>query len=95
MAKTRRHKTNKSPLKPFENSKAVILNKGVAVQVAGYRAEGKQVKAADGTAIAIGRVYTGVPRGKTYPYASVKRGGADPAALVPQIKGRKTVAVTG
>lgn len=84
MPKTRRHTTNKSPLKPFANSKAVILNQGVQVAVAGYRAEGKQVKANPGaTAIAIGRVYTGVARGKTYPYASVKRGGEDPAALKP------------
>jgi hypothetical protein len=91
MAKTHRKKINKSPLKAFQNSKPVVVEQGFGVKAAGYRAEGKQVpaKGADAKAIHIGRVYTGVPRGKTYPYAGAKRGGGA-VTLAP----RKTVAVT-
>jgi len=80
MAKLRHKKINRSPKLFFRNSKAVVVEEGVGVKVAGFRAEGHQV-AAKGEkvkAIHVGRVYTGVPRGKSYPYAGKKRGGLVP-----------------
>jgi hypothetical protein len=78
MPKTRRKKINKRPLKLYQNSKVIVVEQGMGVKVAGYRSEGKQVaaKGESAKAIHIGRVYTGVSRGKTYPYAGKKRGGA-------------------
>ena len=94
MAKTRRKKINKRPLRIYPTSKVIVVENGMGVKVAGYRAEGKQVAAKGETAkaIHIGRVYTGVPRGKTYPYASVKRGGPEPEGFT--VAPRKTVGVT-
>ena len=91
MAKTRRKKINKSPAKPFRNSKPVVIAQGSNVKVQGYRAgPGGQVAAKGDTAkpVFIGRAYTGIPRGKQYPYAGQKRGGA-PFKLAP----RRTVGV--
>jgi hypothetical protein len=86
MAKTRRKKINKSPLKAFQNSRPVVVEQGFGVKTAGYRAKGKQVsaKGADAKAIHIGRVYTGVPRGKTYPYSG-PYSGAPRDTLAPRI----------
>lgn len=108
MAKTRRKKINKRPLKLYQNSKVIVVENGMGVKVAGYRSEGKQIaaKGEKAKAIHIGRVYTGVARGKTYPYAGQKRGGAAPGAAVQDIEGellnanwyptkRKTVGVIG
>lgn len=89
MAKTRRKKINKSPLKIFKNSRVMVVDNGVGVKTGGYRTKGKQVASKDAKPIHIGRVYTGVPRGKTYPYGS-KRQGFPEVVLTP----RKTV-VTG
>lgn len=77
MAKTRRKNINKSPQRPFQNANAAVIEQGFGVKVAGYRAVGKQVtaKGENAKAVHIGRIYTGVPRGKTYPYAGAKRGG--------------------
>lgn len=90
MAKTRREKINKSPQKIFKNSRVMVVDNGVGVKTGGYRAKGKQVPSKDAKPIHIGRVYTGSPRGKTYPYAGAKRGGSG-VVLTP----RKTVLVTG
>lgn len=75
MAKTRRKKINRSPQRIFKNSRVVVAEEGFGVKVAGFRAEGNQVAAKGDKvkAIHVGRQYTGVPRGKTYPYASKKR----------------------
>lgn len=90
MAKTRRKKINKSPAKPFRNSKPIVIAQGSNVKVQGYREGGGQVAAKGDKAkpVFIGRVYTGVARGKKYPYAGAKRGGPD-LMLGP----RKTVGV--
>lgn len=90
--KTRRKHINKSPAKPFRNSRPVVIAQGSNVKTQGYRAgEGGQIAAKGDKAkpVFIGRAYTGVPRGKAYPYAGKKRGGADALALAP----RKTVGV--
>ncbi len=89
MPKTRRKKINKRPLKLYQNSKVIVTDNGMGVKVAGYRSKGKQIaaKGENAKAIHIGRVYTGVPRGKTYPYAGKKRGGAEPGAHVQDIEG--------
>lgn len=97
MAKTRRKKINKSPTKLFQNSEVRIVEQGFGIKTAGYRAKGKQI-AAKGEGVKpvfVGRQYTGVPRGKTYPYAGKKRNGDIYAALANEITMRKgkTVAV--
>jgi len=104
MPKTRRKKLNTRPQKLYANSKVVVVENGFGVKTKGFRAEGDQKPSKDEKtkAIHIGRVYTGVPRGKTYPYAGKKRGGE----RVQDIEGEmlaanwhpnksKTVAVTG
>lgn len=77
MAKTRNKKRNSSPKSVFGNSEARVVTNGFRVQVAGHRtAEGsKMIPSKDAKPVFVGRVYTGVPRGKSYPYAGVKRGG--------------------
>jgi hypothetical protein len=91
MAKTRRKKINKSPQKVFRNSRVVVAETGFGVKTAGYRAEGKQVaaKGKDAKGVHVGRVYTGVPRGKTYPYGSTRQG-----FTTVKMTPRKTVLVT-
>lgn len=97
MAKTRRKKINKRPTKIFKNSKVIVVENGMGVKVAGYRSEGKQIVAKGETvkAIHIGRVYTGVNYGKTYPYAGKKRGGATPGADVQDIEGEYVQDIEG
>ena len=53
MAKTRRKKINKRPLKIYPTSKVTVVENGMGVKVAGYRAEGKQVAAKGETAKAV------------------------------------------
>lgn len=101
MPKTRRTKINKSPIKPYRNSRAFILEKGETIMTAGVRGRtsvkrvtdeaGKRLTSVRLTedvpqiaakmvgdvkpkAIFVGRQYTGVGRGKAYPYRSKKRG---------------------
>lgn len=94
MAKTKRTKRNKSPRAIFPNSKAYVVEAGFRIACNGHRAaENGLMKTqpnAKATAIFVGRQYTGVPRGKTYPYAGQKRGGAGVLLPTP----RKVVAVT-
>jgi hypothetical protein len=76
MAKTRRKKINKQgPLKS-RNIKLFIANPGERVQISGAREDAsKQKPSKSATPIFLGRQYTGVNRGKVYPYASAKRRG--------------------
>lgn len=92
MAKTRRVKRNKSPETIFgRHVKVMVAERGMGVKVAGYRAGGGQVAAKGEKAkpVFIGRQYTGENKGRTYPYASKKRAGAE---FVPTPK--KTVMVS-
>lgn len=79
MAKTRNKKQNRSPISAFGNSTARVVTSGFRVKVAGHRTRGgddtKMVLSKDATPVFVGRVYTGVPRGKQYPYAGKKRSG--------------------
>lgn len=72
MAKTRRRKQNKSPKNPFGNSRARVVTDGALVRVAGHRTD-KIVLSPHARPVHVGRVYTGLPRGKAYPYAGAKR----------------------
>jgi hypothetical protein len=105
MAKTRRNKTNRSPVHPFggrsARSKVFVTNKGDLITTKGVRGrtvvnrvvndDGKRVATVRITEVIpqiaakpvggrkprpifVGRVYTGVGRGKVYPYRSKKRG---------------------
>lgn len=78
MSKTRRHKINRSPKIGSRNIALRVVEQGFRVKVAGHRtAEGsKMVPSKDAKPVFVGRTYTGENRGKTYPYASTKRGGA-------------------
>lgn len=83
MAKTRRHKMNRSPKTAYSGNIApAVVTQGFRVKVAGHRtAEGsKMVPSKDAKPIFVGREYTGVNQGKTYPYAGAKRGGVSPVA---------------
>jgi hypothetical protein len=81
MPKTRRTKINRSPLRPFRNAMAVVLNNGE-----------KKKKHKDAKPRFEGVVLTGIPRGKVYPYAGKKRGGGGGGY---SIRPRKEVRVTG
>lgn len=91
MPKTRRHKMNRSPRSIFPNSNARVVEDGFRVKVAGHRtAEGsKMIPSKDAKPVFVGRQYTGVPRGKTYPYSSGKRSGDPYKVMAATI--RKTV----
>lgn len=82
MAKTRRHKTNRSPVNPYGRNTAVaVLKQGTGVKVNGFRDDATKIqKNKDAKPIWVGRQYTGVNRGKVYPYAGKKRGGGEAAA---------------
>jgi hypothetical protein len=77
MAKTKRHKINKSPKVGFANAKLAVCSQGFRIACNGHRtAEGTKMQPnKDATPVFVGRRYTGVPRGKVYPYAGKKRGG--------------------
>lgn len=86
MAKTRRTKQNRSPIKPYKNAKAFVA-------VAGEVEKANK----DAKPIFVNRQYTGVARSKPYPYRSAKRGGTDapvPRGLIARAaKAVKTVLV--
>lgn len=77
MAKTRRHKINRSPKIGSRNIELRVAEQGFRVQVAGHRtAEGsRMIPSKNAKPVFVGRVYTGENTGKTYPYASKKRSG--------------------
>lgn len=76
MAKTRRKKINRSPSTPFgRNSRAAVVAKGNVIKTSGVRKVLDETRGSkDAKQIHVGRTYTGVPKGKVYPYGSVKRG---------------------
>lgn len=76
MAKTRRKKINHSPLKNQQIQLAVIAP-GVLVRTVGLRKEGPQKAGVpkDARPVFVGRVYTGINRGKSYPERGKKRSG--------------------
>jgi hypothetical protein len=71
----RRRKT--SPKGFGGNSKLAVVTQGFRIACKGHRtAEGTKMQPdKDATPVFVGRIYTGVPRGKAYPYAGKKRGG--------------------
>jgi hypothetical protein len=78
MAKTRRHKINRSPGTPFgRHCRAAVVEQGSQMKTTGARKEITETKGAgkDAKPVHLARVYTGVPKGKLYPYRSEKRGG--------------------
>lgn len=75
MAKTRRKKTNRSPTKN-QQINLFVVEQGERIAVDGHRtAESKMQPNKKATPVFVGRTYTGVNKGKVYPYASAKRGG--------------------
>lgn len=78
MAKTHRKKINTSPRTVFgRNSRPVVVNKGALIKTSGVRSVVEETKGSkDGKNIFVSRIYTGIPKGKLYPYRSEKRGGA-------------------
>lgn len=82
MAKTRRHKQNRSPGTPYgRNVSAAVVEKGSLIKTSGVREVLNETKGSTGAKpIHVGRTYTGVPKGRTYPYASAKRGNKPIAA---------------
>lgn len=91
MAKTKRtKKSGKAPLHS-RNITLLVAEQGERVQLAGGARKDRAVKSnPNAKPVFLGRTYTGVNRGKVYPYASKKRGGA-PEAL--SLAERRTVAV--
>ena len=77
MAKTRRTRRHK-PAKKDRNITFAVVDGGARIAVNGHRtAEGsKMIPNAKAKPVFVGRVYTGVNRGKVYPYASKKRDGS-------------------
>lgn len=85
MAKTRRHKTNRSPRKVFgRNVEPVVLENG----------ERKRSANAGSKIVRVGTVLTGKNMGKVYPYAGAKRRG-DPYKIMARAFDAKTVVVAG
>lgn len=78
MAKTRRTKTNRSPKNSSPNVRFAVVEEGIKVKIKGHRtAPGSKMQPdKDARPVFLGRVYTGVNRGKSYPYASEKRSAA-------------------
>ena len=75
----RRHRKPKG--KPFgRNVQVVAVQAGHTVRTTGIRENGSGLANAPKAAqpIHVGRVYTGINKGKVYPYASKKRGGHAP-----------------
>lgn len=80
MAKTKRHKTNRSPRKLFANSEVRVVVAGQQINCNGHHAGDtivamKTTPNAKAKPIFVNRRVTGVPAGKIYPYAGAKRGG--------------------
>lgn len=78
MPKTRRTKTNRSPLIGSRNIALAVVEDGVRVKVKGHRTApgSKMIPDKDAKPVFVGRVYTGVNTGKKYPYASARQKGA-------------------
>jgi hypothetical protein len=79
MAKTRRKKINTSPRTVFgRQSRPAAVEAGHRIKTSGIRKKPEETKkaSADAKPIFISRVYTGVNKGRVYPYAGAKRGGA-------------------
>jgi hypothetical protein len=76
MPKTRRKKINRSPIKN-QQINLYVVEQGARIAVNGHRtAEGSKMSPnAKAKPVFVGRTYTGVNKGKAYPYASRKRGG--------------------
>lgn len=74
MAKTRRVKRNTSPRKNQQIT-LVVVEEGSR-----YAAR----KDNEAKPVFLGRVYTGINKGKVYPYASTKRGGGAALKAVPK-----------
>lgn len=87
MAKTRRKKINRSPGTPYgRNTRAAVVEKGNVIKTSGVRKVLNETKGSkDAKQVHVGRHYTGVPKGKIYPYAGRKRGGPDTRPLAAQI----------
>jgi hypothetical protein len=76
MAKTRRKKLNRSPIKN-QQINLFVVEEGARIACNGHRMPPKKMSPnAKAKPVFVGRVYTGVNKGKVYPYASAKRGGA-------------------
>jgi hypothetical protein len=75
MAKTRRKKQNRSP-KGNPQIQYAVVETGMLLKVAGHRSDPKKlIPSKVAKPVNIGRVYTGINKGKVYPYAGAKRGG--------------------
>lgn len=76
MAKTKRKKLNRSPIRNQQINLSVV-EQGFRIACNGHRtADGsKMLPNKDARPVFVGRVYTGENKGKVYPYASRKRGG--------------------
>jgi hypothetical protein len=75
MAKTRRKKLNRSPIKN-QQINLFVVEEGARIACNGHRMPPKKMSPnAKAKPVFVGRVYTGVNKGKEYPYASAKRGG--------------------
>ncbi len=83
MAKTRRHKINRRPSTVFGSQSAPrVVEQGSRFTTSGVREkliDSKPAPSKTAKPVFVTRVYTGLNKGKTYPYASAKRGGT-PAA---------------
>lgn len=78
MAKTRRKKINRRPSSIFgRHVRAAVVEQGALIRTSGVRKVVTETKGAgkDAKTIHVARVYTGVAKGKRYPYAGAKRGG--------------------
>lgn len=78
MAKTRRKPQNRSPRKNSQ-IQLVAVEAGHLLRTNGFRTDETKMVGASKEArpVFIGRVYTGINKGKVYPYASKKRGGGE------------------
>lgn len=76
--KTRRKKINASPRTIYgRQSRPVVMAKGATIKTTGVRAKRDETKGAgkDAKNIFVDRTYTGINKGRNYPYAGAKRGG--------------------
>jgi hypothetical protein len=76
MAKNRSKRQNRCPQKNSQ-IRLVAVEAGHLLRTNGFRTDNTKMVAAakDATPVFVGRVYTGINKGKVYPYASKKRGG--------------------
>jgi hypothetical protein len=95
MPKTHRQRRHKGPQPAYSrNIKIFVAVPGEQVKLAGGARKDQPVKSGkDSKPIFLGRQYTGVNRGKVYPYRSAKRGGIPAIGSGIKLAKRKTVAV--